>query len=135
MEEIKVGEYIRTNLGHIGKIIKEYTFKNGEVVYPEPQEWVLDNKYVLNEAGMYQMGEQIVKHSPNILDLIEEGDYVNREKVLKINCNLEYVDDDSETGVNEIDNGIELQTGWIYFENEIENIVTHEMFESMKYEV
>jgi preprotein translocase subunit YajC len=74
--EISIGEYVRTNLGHIGKIIKEYTFKNGGVVYPEPQELVLDNKYVLNEAGMYQMGEQIVKHSKDIKDLLQIGDII-----------------------------------------------------------
>jgi hypothetical protein len=120
MEEIKVNEYVRTNLGHIGKIIKEYTFKNGEVVYPEPQEWVLDNKYVLNEAGMYQMGEQIVKHSPNIIDLIEEDDI----GIMRYNGLIfkKFITKDDI---------LELK-----FKNyELLEIVTKEIFNQVKYEV
>lgn len=61
--------------GIIGKLIREYTFKNGEVEYPEPQEWVIENKnfykgrYIINEADCNFDG--IVKHSKNIIDLIE----------------------------------------------------------------
>ena len=75
--ELKVEMYVRTNLGNIGKIEKEYTFENGLVCYPEPQEWVLDNGYILNEALMYSNKENITKASDNILDLIQEEDIVN----------------------------------------------------------
>ena len=124
MEEIKVGDYVRDKDGCIIKVDEIQYYESEQDIWYKAENTI---------GGTWK--SMVTKHSPDIIDLIEEGDYVNGEKVLKINCNLEYVDDDSETGVNEIDNGIELQTGWIYFENEIENIVTHEMFESMKYEV
>lgn len=91
-----------------------------------------------NDGSNYQgeyTKENVVKASYNIIDLIEVGDYVNGEKVLRTNCKLEYVDDDSETGVNEVDNGLELETGWIYFEHEVQSIVTKEQFESIEYRI
>ena len=53
MEEIKVGEYARTKGGCIFKV----------------------TEYWLNECKADRAN--ILKHSPNIIDLIEEGDYVN----------------------------------------------------------
>ena len=50
--EIKVGEYVRTNDG-IFKVTKDVTFK-----------------------------ERIIKHSFNIIDLIEVGDFVNENEVI-----------------------------------------------------
>ena len=68
MEEIKVGEYVRTRDGicKLLEIDKEYMWCG----YVDKPFWLrLDN---------------IVKHSFNIIDLIEEGDYVNGEKVSNI---------------------------------------------------
>ena len=70
MSEIEIGEYVRTSKGIIGILKEQFTFGNG-VNYPEPQEWVLDvngNEYIANEANY----ENIIKHSKNIIDLIEE---------------------------------------------------------------
>ena len=75
------------------------------------------------------------KVSPNIIDIVQVGDYVNGEKVLETNCKWEYMDDDSDTGVNEVYDGLELQKGRIYFEYEIETVVTKEQYEQMAYKV
>lgn len=80
MNKLEVGMYVRTDLGNIGKIVEEYTHQNNKVSYPEPQEWVLDTGYILNEAMMCK-NEEITKASNNIIDLIELGDYVNGEYV------------------------------------------------------
>lgn len=77
----------------------------------------------------------LIKASYNIIDLIEVGDYVNGSRVMKTNCKLEYIDDDSDTGVNEVYDGLELENGWIYFEHEIKSIVTKEQMEHMAYKV
>ena len=45
------------------------------------------------------------------------------------------MDDGSDTGVNEVYDGLELQKGRIYFEYEIETVVTKEQFEQMAYKV
>lgn len=76
MGEINVGEYVRTRKGIVGRLRGQYTYKNGGVEYPEPQEWVIDrfnnkkNYYVTNEADVDF--DEIIKHSKNIIDLIEE---------------------------------------------------------------
>ena len=90
--KLEVGMYVRTNLGNIGKIVKEYTHQNYIVSYPEPQEWVLDTGYVLNEALMYN-NEDIIKASYNIIDLIEAGDYVNGYKIYSIYDDDKYVNE------------------------------------------
>lgn len=53
--------------------------------------------------------KNIIKASYNIIDLISVGD--------------------------EVDDGLELENGWIYFEHEIETIVTKEQFEQVAYKV
>lgn len=71
---VEVGEYVRTNDGHIGKLIrierddidtylKWYVFDDGK------------NERYVNKP-------YIVNHSKNIIDLLEVGDYVNGNEVL-----------------------------------------------------
>ena len=63
MEEIKVGEYVRTKDGVIGKVIALAH------MYIE-----LDRKYYDTQYGFVRditFDERITKHSSNIIDLIE----------------------------------------------------------------
>ena len=126
-DKLEVGMYVRTDLGNIGKILEEYTHQNYKVSYPEPQEWVLDTGYILNEAMMYQ-NEEIIKTSHNIIDLLEVGDYVNGEKITRVIpqdiCGDEVLDY-QHIFVNDKE----------IFKHEINSIVTKEQFESIKYEV
>lgn len=104
MEEIKVGEYIRTKDGCIFKA----------------------TEYWLGEC--YSDRVNIKKHSPNIIDLIEVGDYVNGSKVVaekykNYDMNFIYVDS-------------KISFGWGYGvipENDIKSIVTKEKFEKESY--
>lgn len=66
---IEVGEYVRTNYGRICKVI------NNDYFIP---------RYLECENEMLIDRTNIVKHSKNIIDLIEVGDYVNGQKVYKI---------------------------------------------------
>lgn len=89
-EEIEVGEWIRTKKGHIYKLIKidkgiitvghgmqeiklYAKFSNSHSIYA-------DNYQELHE----KINKDIVKHSKNIIDLIEIGDYVNGKEVKHI---------------------------------------------------
>lgn len=73
MEEIKVGEYVRTREGYIGKLINI-----------DEKAWnylTIDVKIRIRhdefpETYLYLKNEDIVKHSSNIMDLIEYGDLV-----------------------------------------------------------
>lgn len=69
MEEIKIGEYIRLDNGEIGKVID---------IKENPK------RVVYSEYGEIALCSSIVKHSKNIIDLIEKDDYVNGYKVIKL---------------------------------------------------
>ena len=76
MEEIKVGEYVRTFNGLIGKVVQltdsgNYTIR-------------------IYNGAEYVVRAVITKHSKNIIDLIEVGDYVNGKRIHKINKGSNY---------------------------------------------
>ena len=72
MEEIKMGDWIRDREGTIIK-----------VNYIEPDEDVKDIWYK-EKTLLGTWKSMIVKHSKNLIDLIEVGDYVNYERILDI---------------------------------------------------
>ena len=116
---IEVGEYVRTKKGYIAKITEIDNFI-----------W-FDNK-INKESGIpcYELSKVefenlVTKHSKNIIDLIEEGDYVNGEKI------------------GQIENGF-LWYGWsteiddystFFKEKDIETIVTKEQMAQMEYKI
>lgn len=69
MEEIEVGEYVRYN-GGIHKIEQI-----GNTIF-----WVENGLAIEIEQNSFNQ----YKHSKNIIDLIEVGDYVNGDRVYKI---------------------------------------------------
>lgn len=109
--EIKVGEYVRFRNGNIDKVthIEEDT-----------------NKMWFDNTSGRKTIISIVKHSKNIIDLIEVGDYVNGEKVYERFESKLYLEGD---------------TGEIFImsdgtpDEDIETIVTKEQFESISYKV
>lgn len=96
MEEIKVGEYIRTKDGCIFKA----------------------TEYWLGEC--YSDRVNIKKHSPNIINLIEEGDYVNGKLIHKVD-------------IRENSAYIYYGNGKTFCDYQIKDIVTKEQFNQMKY--
>lgn len=67
-KEIEVGEYVRTKNGIIDKVIIKY---NGKCNNPN-----CDKKHISCKYNYYDE-KDIVKHSKNIIDLIEEGDIID----------------------------------------------------------
>lgn len=122
--ELRVNDYVRTKNGNIRKI-EEVINKD----YNEPDYGV--DKIVINieevedtiymEPFLYK--EDIIKSSPNIIDLIEVGDYVNGLKVQEVNNEIKGFG----TIVFDKDNSI--------MEDYIYSIVTKEQFKNMEYEV
>lgn len=76
MKEIEVNEYARTKKGIIGELISE------TLSYPEPSEWKL--KVNNSEIIIVENEDYPVKHSKQLIDLIEVGDYVNGREVKHI---------------------------------------------------
>lgn len=70
--EIEINEYVRTRTGHFYKITR--IDENGLIYWNKIQcGW-----------SMEQLKDIVVKHSKNIIDLVEVGDYVNGKEVKQI---------------------------------------------------
>ena len=68
MAEIEVNEYVRTNKGNIGKVVEiRLGFNKDTQLYQDV--YMLDN-------GLWTILEYIVKHSKQLIDLIEVGDVI-----------------------------------------------------------
>lgn len=98
MNKLNVGDYIRTRQ-YIRKIRK------------------IEQEYIYCDIGVFVESE-IIKSSPNIIDLIEVGDYVNGHIVEDLD-DLGYISLDDDT---------------IKYDD-IKSIVTKESFENISYKV
>ena len=76
MGKIEAGEYVRTNKGRIRKVVEiRLGFNKDLQLYQDI--YKLDN-------GLWTILDYIVKHSKQLIDLIEAGDYINGYKVINI---------------------------------------------------
>lgn len=100
--EIEVGEFYRTKKGEIRNVedLDDYSF-------------LIDKFYF-----------QIVKHSKNIIDLIEKGDIVHIKDVLHEDITYIWSEDYLKALKEDIQNGIKLVS-----------IVTKEQMQSIEYKV
>lgn len=113
---MKIGEFIRTKEGCIFQII-------GQSKRVDHTLYDTDNFGICSSTVLKEITK---KHSPNIIDLIEEGDYVNGYKVFQKEGTLLTTKGD---GIN--------RSGYIIpisqYGEDIKSIVTKEQFEQMKY--
>ena len=103
-KELNIGDYVRT--------------KKGEIYHVEHDEIL---KFLSNSNY-----HKIIKSSPNIIDLIEVGDYVNEHRVISINKEQNKIMEiylDTKDYFEEV----------IYKNEDIKSIVTKEQFESIEY--
>lgn len=119
--DIEVGEYVRLarNQG-INKIIdKDYVFDDGFLIL----DVVIMDEYGEEcfQISLEDVNEEIIKHSKNIIDLIEVGDYVNGKYVSEIK---EYKDGKAL-----------LTLIGIIMEDDIKTIVTHEQYQQNCYTI
>lgn len=116
MEEIEVGEYVRTNTG----LILKYDDKNEKAF--------IDNFIDCQNI----MEEKIVNHNKIISEIVEVGDYVNGYRVVAIM-------EDIETGEIHLemtsDYTNEIIGDCTIYNSDIKSIVTKEQFKSVEYEV
>ena len=124
---MKVGDYVRTKNGSIFKIIggnEDNWDLDISFGYLETFEENWLELYRYNDNYSFFNDKNIIKSSPNIIDLIEVGDYVNGHKVFKKEEYQIRVEDRENTwGVAILD------------ETDIKSIVTKEQFKDIEYEV
>lgn len=112
MEDIiNINEYVRTDNGIIGKYVK---YRGIEDTIETNNKWI-----------GFDIEKDIVKHSSNLIDLIECGDYVNGYIVRRT-----YLD--GETHYIKLGEQI---TGNRTYNDDIKTVVTKEMMESISYKV
>ncbi len=125
-EEIQVGEYVRTDKGKIAKVLY-FEKKQGAILNP----YSLKLDYYKDYMTVHTKEEiEDMKHSFNIIDLIEVGDYVNGRLVLQVdykNKNLCLLVPLTDTRAN-------TNICWYGYED-VKSIVTKEQFKSVEYEV
>ena len=117
--EIKVGEWIRTKDGVIAKV----TYVDGLMIDTDNIVFDLDNLSMM-EIPVEYIEEYIVKHSHNILDLLEVGDMVHTKDVLNEDWYWMFDEEMIKATRETIEQGIDLV-----------EILTKEMMESMSYKV
>lgn len=113
--EIEVNDYVRTEFGNIGKFYRPAS-ESSDVYY------IYINKDGNKISSRY---DSIVKHSPNIIDLIEIGD------ILRVFDNLS----ETEEKVNIFDDEMLKAVKEDIKDNnyKILSILTHEQFSSLEY--
>ena len=114
MEEIKVGDYVRTEFGNIGKFYRPAS--EGSDVY-----YIYINRDGNKISSRY---DSIVKYSPNIIDLIEVGDIVHTRDVLNEDYYWMFDEEMVQATKETIQDGIELV-----------DILTHEQYQQNCYKV
>ena len=122
---LRPGMYIRTRDGYIRCII--------DIIFPRSKnpEWFLylDGK-PFDTCGLAEIGKNIAKYSFNLIDLVEEEDFVNGYKVLEVTD--EYIKLDKLVYFNDkLENVRILKVE--SSNNFIHSIVTKERFERAKY--
>lgn len=119
--EIEVGEYVRTKDGYIRKIYKiEQCEICNENLYIN-----IETIKTIHFTNSYHI-KDIAKHSKNIIDLIETGDYVNGHKVVS-----EQWGEDDNNLYFEIEGG--FNKAQFIGEKDIKTILTHEQFKQNTY--
>ena len=114
------GDYVRTDDGLIGKIVSEpYEYKDSI-----GHDIDFGDNNIYNEYEMYQ---DIIKSSPNIIDLIEEEDIITYEYETSIGTIIEY----NVTVLLSLLNELEENPN----KYKIKSIVTKEQFSCMEYKI
>ena len=115
---MKVGDYVRTKDGIIDKVIIDY---NGYCASPN-----CHCKHVSCERNYYDE-DKIIKSSPNIIDLVQEDDFVNGMRISEIKSNKD--------GILKcmVDSDYEFIT--TILNREVYSVLTKEQFEGMEYKI
>ena len=77
---IEVGDFVRTKDGYIFKILTKENTNYGYCGITDSN--TKYTTYTYNKRSFNDIKNKIAKHSKNIIDLIEVGDYVNGNEVL-----------------------------------------------------
>ena len=114
---IEVGEYVRTESGHIARLLEkteyDYLF-DGVIAEPFGEQWT----WLSVNDGI----KKIVKHSKQLIDLIEVGD------VLELREYIDYFKQSEKIGISDIDMLIDIKEAIKDKKIEVLSILTKESY-------
>lgn len=125
--EIEVGEYVRTKNGLIGKVNKIELAGSGVRFGGE---YLSETIIQFNDGKVYERRvkeKDIIKHSFNLIDLIEVGDYVNGNIVTD---KYLFAGEKPVIEIERNDTNCKCLC-----EKDIKSILTHELYEANAYKV
>lgn len=123
--KLEVGQFARLKSGYICKIININDFREPNMKYGVEANYLKDVMFISDD--------DVVKASYNIIDILEEGDYVNGYKVSRI-TGTRWDDNDLHCYCDYCQDQETLK--WIMIaEKDIKSIVTKEQMEQMAYKV
>lgn len=123
MAEIEVNEYVRTNKGNIGRVVEiRLGFNKDTQLY--------QNVYILDN-GLWTILEYIVKHSKQLIDLIEVGDIVN--SCIVVGFGYECVNGNKEKSI--LVEGKYTKVNFVLLNWDIKTILTKEIYMANCYKV
>lgn len=125
--EIEVEEYVRTKDGKIATFDR-YSSRKETSIYKSPFNCFI--KLPNRKTPLQCHRDYIVKHSKNIIDLIEVGDYVNGRLVLQTDCKTQNVC----LLIPFTDTKVNTNIMWYGYED-IETILTKEQYQANCYTV
>lgn len=135
MGKIEVGEYIRTKNKGMLKVCSLRKTPYGYLCGTTDNENI--SHFTIGKGGHSEIKNNIIKHSKNIIDLIEVGDLIQYDsnnygtdiiEVVTENCN---VNEDYEDGIGFVCTALDscIRT------ERIKSILTHEQYENNCYKV
>ncbi len=126
--EIEVGRYGRTNTG---KIFIFAWLEKSEGIRDKNKVLLGNGKTFENKFYYFEENEEIVKHSKKLIDLIEEGDYVNGYKVLDVAEDLST----RELHLEMVSNCPTPECNCQLYNKDIKSIATKEQFANIEYKI
>ncbi len=114
---VEVGEYVRSKIGSIGKVTKI-----------EEDKFLYENRTLITWVG------NVIKHSKNIIDLIEVGDIVHTRDVLNEDITYIWSKEYLKAIKEDLNNGIKL-VDILTFEQYTNNCYTVERKEDERYKI
>lgn len=131
--KLEVGQFVRLKSGYICKIININDFREPNMKYGVEANYLKDVMFIGDD--------DVVKASYNIIDILEEGDYVNSKEVIEIyqsgtkfkgssmysfrEKTIELANDNYET----------IPHDCLLINEDIKTIITKEQFEQMSYKI
>lgn len=122
--ELRENMYVRTKDGRMGKLMGYMAFNENKIAI-----WTNTTEKDIKITPVIDK-DAIIKASYSIIDILEVGDYVNGSKVIEIEKDYKFIDNEIRDILwldNKRNNAVWKET--------IKSIVTKEQFSSMEYKL